>query len=122
MKLKLLFTFILVLLLSSCKHEPSIENAPQISYSNDVNPIIMNNCAQSGCHGAINPGQFSLLGYDNLIKGGEVKAGDPKSSKLYNSIISLEEDDLMPRSPYSRLGDDKIKTVYLWILQGAKNN
>ncbi|MFN5458740.1 MAG: c-type cytochrome domain-containing protein, partial [Bacteroidota bacterium] len=94
----------------------------QISYSNDVNPIIMNNCAQSGCHGSINAGQFSLLGYDNLIKGGEVKTGDPKSSKLYNSITSLEEDDLMPRSPYSRLNDDKIKIIYLWILQGAKNN
>jgi hypothetical protein len=122
MKKNTIFAIIFLVVLTSCKHEPLTADAPLISYANDVNPIVMNNCAQSGCHGTINPGQFSLLGYDNLIKGGKIKAGDPKSSELYNSIVSLEEDELMPKQPFTRLTDDKIRIIYLWILQGAKNN
>ena len=106
----------------SCEHEPDIKNAPQISYASDVNPIISGNCSQQGCHGVLNPGAFLLVGYDNLIKNGKVVAGNPSGSEIFEAITSANEDDVMPRSPYSRLNDQQISTIYLWILQGAKNN
>lgn len=106
----------------SCHHNPVVPEKPAISFANDVNPIITGNCTQSGCHGQNEHESFSLIGYDNVVKQENVVAGDPQSSKIYQSIKQLGGENMMPLPPNPRLSDEQIETIYLWILQGAKNN
>ena len=119
-------SFILILIFVSffisCRHEPQVPDYPVISFSNDVNPIISSSCTMSGCHGNNNTQEFSLVGYENLMKHENIVAGKPHSSKIYESITATGGEDLMPRYPYSRLTNQQIEIIYLWILQGAKNN
>lgn len=121
-KLSVILLFIFPSFFISCRHEPQVPDYPIISFSNDINPIISGNCTMSGCHGSINPQEFSLVGYENLMKDENIIAGKPHSSKIYESIIATGGEDLMPRPPYSRLTNQQIELIYLWILQGAKNN
>ena len=123
MKLKILSVqFLLCIIFISCRSKTDESNTPQISYSEDINPIITGNCSQPGCHGTLNPGTFLLTGYDNLISNGKIKPGKPQSSEIYEAITSIEEEQIMPRAPYQRLNNNQITKIYLWILQGAKNN
>lgn len=93
---------------------------PTISYSTDISPIISANCASSGCHDG-NGELGSLQTYDELIRYTDVQAGKPHNSNLYN-IIRLYIGNVMPPKPNNHLTDEQIATIYVWILQGAKNN
>lgn len=106
----------------SCKDEPEIPDTPVIKFSDDIQPIIIGNCTASGCHGNLNPQQFLLSTYDDLMRHGEVKAKDAKGSLLYEVITSNIEEKKMPRKPYPNLSEKQIELIYLWIMQGAKNN
>lgn len=108
--------------LPACKDEPVIPDAPVVKFSNDILPLMDGNCGPSGCHGNYNPQQFLLTNYENIMANGEVKAKDAKGSKLYQVIVSNIEETKMPRKPYPDLSEKQIELVYLWIMQGAKNN
>ena len=95
---------------------------PSISFANDVNPILSGNCTQSGCHGQQEHEAFSLSGYQSVMKDEIVVAGKPHSSKIYQAILKFSGEEAMPPLPANRLSDEQIETIYLWILQGAKNN
>lgn len=101
----------------SCRHDSltPLEDAPIIS---SVAPIIISNCTQSGCHGP-GGGEFPLVTYEEIV--GRISAGDPHGSKLYK-VITANALGTMPPSPNQRLTDTDIKTIYLWIKQGANNN
>ncbi|MCX6351145.1 MAG: hypothetical protein NTX03_04695 [Bacteroidetes bacterium] len=106
--------------MASCSHEPIIPEFPALSFSKDVQPIIVGSCTQSGCHdGGSGNEAFSLLTYTDVAR--HVKGKDAKNSKIYLSITGSGE-DIMPRPPQAPLSDESIKTIYLWIIQGAKNN
>ena len=83
--------------LISCRHEPIVPDNPQISFAGDVNPILIGNCTQSGCHGGIDPEKFSLVGYDNVVKHENIVPGKPHSSKIYESITTYNNEEVMPR-------------------------
>jgi hypothetical protein len=103
---------------SGCRHEPKKENLPQVSFANQVEPIINANCAYSGCH---NGGEeFSLLGYDNVRR--NVKPGKPFSSKLYSSITALNAIQAMPPPEKPALSETQLQIIYIWIQNGAPNN
>lgn len=106
---------------ASCKHKTNFNDLSEVSYSTDVKPIINSNCAFSGCHGDSAYSRFSLTTYDGLINGG-ITAGSPGKSKLYSTLKTLDEDDIMPRKPYNELTEKQIQLIYVWIGQGAKNN
>ncbi|MCJ8211057.1 hypothetical protein MUY27_15165 [Mucilaginibacter sp. RS28] len=112
--------FMIVLCVTACRHDPitPLSDAPTISFKNDVQPIMISNCTQSGCHGSEGH-EFKLLTYQDVL--GHVKAGEPHSSSIY-SAITANTLGTMPQPPNPRLTDTQIKTIYLWILQGAKNN
>ena len=114
------FLFGCLLLLYACRHDAltPLSNAPAISFKNDIQPIIISNCTQSGCHGS-NDRRFKLLTYNDVLS--IVKPGAPHSSDLYSSITANTL-NTMPQPPNPRLNDTQIKTIYVWILQGAKNN
>jgi len=114
---RVLFTLIL---LSACRHDPltPLEDAPVISFKDQAQPIIISNCTQSGCHGN-GGGEFPLVTYEDII--GHISAGKPHNSKLYKTITANAFGQ-MPPSPNPHLSDTDIKTIYLWIAQGANNN
>jgi hypothetical protein len=104
----------------SCKHTTQFETLPEVSYANNITPIVNSNCTFSGCHGDTLNASIKLMGYENLMNGG-VEAGSPQNSKLYRLLKALD-DDLMPKKPYSELTEKQIQLIYVWIGQGAKNN
>lgn len=110
----------LAFLATACRHDPitPLSDAPTISFKNDVQPVMISNCTQSGCHGS-DGHEFKLQTYQDIA--GRVKAGEPHASSIYTAITANTL-GTMPQPPNPRLTDAQIKTIYLWILQGAKNN
>ncbi len=112
------------LLMNSCKHDMDTTNVPEVKFSTTVQGILSANCNFSGCHGDGGGGNeeetFSLVGYDDVIENGKVKAGDAHSSDLYKVISGHGKK--MPPDPRSPLSDDDVKRIFVWIEQGAKNN
>lgn len=112
----------MLILIISCKDEVIIPDTPVVKFSDDIQPIIVGNCTASGCHGNLNPQEFLLYSYDDVMKHGNVKAKDAKGSLLYQVIVSNVESQKMPRQPNPDLTEKQIELIYLWIMQGAKNN
>lgn len=104
----------------SCRHEPVLPEH-EVSFSQEIMPIIQLSCQHAGCHGDTLYEQPRLIDYESVMDVGDVKAGNPKDSKLYEVITTAEQEDRMPPAPYT-LSDRNIKLIYIWIAQGAKNN
>jgi hypothetical protein len=101
----------------------------EVSYKNDVAPILAANCAS--CHVPGQPGYvasgFDLQGYDSLMKGTRfgpvVIPGDPLTSAMVMLIEGRADPSLkMPHGDAKPLTADEIKTIRRWVKQGAKNN
>ena len=108
-----------------------------VSYKNDVDPILQANCLS--CHDGqgegIEASGFSVKSYDDLMKGtrsGQVVVpGDSLSSTLYR-LIDHQADPKIQMPPHhdqavasgkmSSLSGAQINTIKAWIDQGAKNN
>ena len=113
---------LLVALISACTTisvEPTAD-IPTVSYKNDIAPIIVSNCAQSGCHGAERTEKFNLLSYAQLAR--LVEPNKPHSSELYKVIRLYSGEEAMPPKPNLPLTDAQIGQIYVWILQGATDN
>ena len=106
-------------LFTSCSHEVIVPDSPVISFSYDIQGIIIGNCTQSGCHSSSGQSEFPLVTYQDVMK--IVEHGNAKKSRLYESIKGISS-KLMPPSSIPPLNNDQIKYIYLWIEQGAKNN
>lgn len=108
-------------ILSSCTHDPVIPQDPAISFNEQVLPIIVSNCASEGCHDGKASGEEDLdplQNYDQIK--GIVKPGDARGSRLYRNITAIGGEDAMP--PGRSLSEEQIRLIYIWIMQGAKNN
>ena len=121
-KISFLLGLVPVVLFTACQQQVSpAGDLPAISFNQKVMPVIAAGCTASGCHGDERTRDFTLLNYDDVMQHGDVKAGDPRGSKLYR-IITTPLSSVMPPSPNEPLSDEQTVLVYLWILQGAKNN
>ena len=118
----ILYSFLICGFLIGCRHNINFDSLEKVSYSTDIQPIILSNCTQSGCHGNTYNETFKLVTYNDLITHTEVKAGSPKSSKLYSVIRSYNPEEIMPSEPNEPLTDKQIQLIYVWIGQGALNN
>ena len=109
----------------------------QVSYSNEIAPILNDYCAD--CHTADSEGSstsgFSVASYDDVMTGtalGQVVvAGDAASSTLYRVIskqaaVEIQmpptESESLAHGRGQALPDDKAELIGKWIDQGAKNN
>jgi hypothetical protein len=108
-----------------------------VSYKNDVNPILQANCLS--CHDGqgegIEASGFSVNSYDDLMKGTKfgqvVVPGDSLSSSLYR-LVDHQADPKIQMPPHhdqavasgkmNSLSGAQINTIKAWIDQGAKNN
>jgi hypothetical protein len=138
----LLFLTAGILVLISCKHR--IEDLPvpggggnagggtggggtpcdssKIYFQQQVLPIIVSNCALSGCHDvASHEGDVVLTSYDEVMRTGEIRPGRPFDSKLYEKITENDIRDLMPPPPRNPLSAQQILLIRKWIEQGAMN-
>ena len=112
--------FLTAALFCFCKHEPVIDSLPIVSFSTAVKPIISGNCTQGGCHDSY--GQPPLTLYSDLLKNDMVRPFDAYGSRLYISLCSQNKDEVMPRPPAAPLTDLQVRTIFIWITQGAKDN
>lgn len=130
LKNKLSILFSICVLALACKHEPEIppiieDNTIALEpcdsdtsyFYNDVVPILVNNCAFSGCHSAV-----SLSSYSDIVNIGDVVPGDTSMSFIYQVITSNNPNVRMPRPPNAPLTQEQKDVIAKWILQGAKPN
>jgi mono/diheme cytochrome c family protein len=111
------------LVLSACGGEPAV------SYSQDVKPIIDENCIK--CHQAGGKGElasgFNMSTYDSLMKGARfgpmVIAGDAEGSNMVVLMEGRADPSIsMPHGQQKSIPKEDIQTIRAWIKQGAKNN
>jgi hypothetical protein len=105
----------------SCKHDPILPEH-QVSFNDEIYPIISSSCWHSGCHNdTMQPEGQIMMTYDQIVNVDYVVPGKPHSSKIYESVIGAGE-EFMPKDPYPPLNNRQIRLLYIWIAQGAKNN
>jgi hypothetical protein len=127
--------FIPAILIIGCKHDPfpndkepphevsGLCDPDTVYFENTILPLLKNKCAMPGCHAGPNPANnVNLTNYNDIINTGDVRAGRPDNSDLYEVITETRPDKRMPPPPYPPLSTDEINMVRIWILQGAKNN
>ena len=89
----------------------------QVSFTNDVVPVLAKNCG--GCHMRQAKGQFSAASYAELIKGTRkgpvVLPGKPDESRL---VTLVEDHKMPPRSQGIPLSE--LQILKDWIVQGAQ--
>lgn len=103
---------------------PSMPCSPDsVYFENDILPILLTNCAFSGCHNQASASDGVVLdSYSKIVQTGKVRPGNPGNSDLYEAITETKPDKVMPPPPATRLSADQISKIETWIRQGAKNN
>jgi hypothetical protein len=92
-----------------------------IYFENHILPILVSNCALSGCHDATTANEgVRLDNYTNIISTGEIVPFNPSDSELFEVLIEDDPDKYMP--PTGKLDDATIDLIATWIAQGALNN
>lgn len=102
---------------------------PEVSYKNDVSPIIHDYCLN--CHEPKGKGfetsGLDLRTYKSLMKGTKfgtvIKPGDSFTSIMIQVIDGREHDSIkMPYGMAGGLSKAKIGVLKKWVDQGAKDN
>lgn len=92
-----------------------------VSFKFQIHPILVSNCAQSGCHNATDKEDgIAVETYEQVIE--EVRAGDAARSEHYRSITrNPNHRKFMPERPRDPLLESEIQLIGDWINQGAEN-
>ena len=94
----------------------------KIYFQQQVLPILISNCALSGCHDvASHEDGVVLTSYLEVMRTGDIRPGRPFDSKLYEKIIESNPGDLMPPPPRNPLSAQQILVIRQWMEQGALN-
>ena len=113
----IILLILLVSLLYSCRHKGDIPAEPQVSFSQQVQPIIISNCSYSGCHAANSRHPRALISYEDISS--ITTAGNAHKSELYQRITDLSGNKMPPQAC---LSESQIVIIYTWIMQEAQNN
>jgi hypothetical protein len=105
------------------------QGQPEVSYKNDVVPIIHDyclNCHEPGGKGYEKSG-LDMRTYQSLMKGTKfgtvIKPGDSFTSILIQLVEGRAHASIkMPFGMSGGLAKDKIEILKKWVNQGAKNN
>lgn len=107
----------------------SMQEQKEISYKNDIYPILHDyclNCHEPGGKGYMKSG-LDMSTYQSLMKGTNfgavIKPGDSFTSILIELVEGRAHPSIkMPYGMDGGLSKDKIETLKAWVNQGAKNN
>lgn len=96
---------------------------PDIVYfQQQVLPILISNCALSGCHDDVSRQDGVVLtSYTSVMNTADVRPGNPGGSDLYEVIIESDPGKRMPPPPRNPLSQQQRDLIRVWILQGAQN-
>jgi len=126
-------------LLSGCKHEPLVPisgngnngngngngipcNPNLVYFDQQVLPILINNCATTGCHNAITQEDGVVLtSYDNVMNTGDIETSDPYDSDFWEMINESDPSERMPPATSPQLTYEEYTLISLWLAQGAQN-
>lgn len=121
---------LLSILNTGCKHKPIIEpespipipcSPDTVFFERDILPILISNCALSGCHNDSNPKEgINLTSYDRVMATADIKPGKA-GGDLWKAINESKPDKIMPPPPRAPLTTEQKELIRLWMLQGAKN-
>lgn len=130
-----LFTggLILAAAFGSCKHDPPFDptqhsvtdncDPDTVYFVNDILPLIVSNCAKSGCHdGSGEEEANELTSYETIINSDYIDAYNANHSDMIEAVTSGGGEDKMPPSPNQPLTSAQIDFLTTWINQGAHNN
>ncbi len=93
-----------------------------VYFSLEILPILVSNCAKSGCHDATSHKEgLNLTTYAKVMSSGLVKANNINGSKLIKVIKQSGGEEAMPPSPNQKLSAAQIALLSKWISQGAKD-
>ena len=98
-----------------------------ISFKSDVAPLLQKHCLPCHSEDQMNPSELYLDSYENVMAsakhGKSVLPGNPDSSLMIRKIsLTPPFGDPMPLKRKVPFPDDSLRTLKLWIQQGAKNN
>ena len=110
-------SLIFSLIVLSCRHKGDIPTQPQVSFSQQVQPIIVSNCSYSGCHSANDRHPRPLVSYSDVMD--ITVPGDAHGSEIYQRITELSSNKMPPDH---NMTESQIIIIYTWIMQGAQNN
>jgi len=106
----------------------SSQTGPKMSFKQDVLPILTESCGS--CHAANGEGYqksgFNTESYETIMKGTQrgavIIASDSLNSSLNRMIEGRVDPSIQMPHGGKKLADEQIKTLKLWVDQGAKNN
>lgn len=94
----------------------------KIYFQQQVLPILISNCALSGCHDdASHQEGVTLTSYQKVMSTAGIRPGRPGNSELYERITDTDPRDRMPRPPQAPLAPAQVQLIRQWIEQGAQN-
>lgn len=124
---------LLILLIQTCKSD-KVEDTikPITGYPDNIDDIITNKCATSGCHNTLSKNAaagLDLSTWEKMFEGGRGGASvipfRPDYSLLlyYTNTDSTQGLALIPRMPYNApaLSSTEYQTLKTWIVNGAPN-
>ena len=128
------FFLITAFIIESCQHNTFIDlTNPSVSencdpdttyFQNEVLPLIISNCAKSGCHTSEGGGEeeaHDLSSYEAIMNSDYVDPFDANGSELIE-VLTESGEDKMPPYPNEPLTSSQITILKSWINQGAHNN
>jgi hypothetical protein len=93
-----------------------------IYFENSILPMLVSNCAMSGCHDAATASDGVILtSYASVMATADVRPFDLQGSDLYEVITETDPDKKMPPPPRPSLSAAQISMIATWINQGAQN-
>jgi len=152
MRLYAVLTFLAVVVMSlyttSCKHDPfnngidptdtipnpvdttmpppvGIPCSPDsVYFQNQILPILVSNCTQSGCHNAQDHQEGIILtSYASMVQTVEnATSNDPDDNEMLEAILETDPDKRMHEPPNAPLTAAQIALISQWLAQGGKNN
>lgn len=101
----------------ACTIVPNTTTGDQVCFNTQILPLIVSNCATSGCHDAKSRADgYELTSYKTITSKG-INTAKPTTSKLYQVMTGTGEDRMPPSGPLSKT---QIDLFLKWIQQGAK--
>ncbi|MBY0512530.1 MAG: hypothetical protein K2P78_01295 [Gemmataceae bacterium] len=95
----------------------------QVSFINDVAPILKENCF--ACHDAKKKaGKYDMTTFEKLMAGGtngeQITPGKPEQSEFHGLMVTSEQRRMPPRDKGEAVPKEKAAVIAEWIKQGAK--
>ncbi|TAL40819.1 MAG: hypothetical protein EPN92_13970 [Chitinophagaceae bacterium] len=90
----------------------------KIYFQQQALPILVSNCAKSGCHDVASRKEGIILTtYDYTMSTGGIRPGNPGGTEIYKEIANGN----MPPAGNTPLTQQQKDLIYNWIQQGAQN-